>query len=301
MTTIHEPSPVEELAMLLLDYLPGPGPGYPIVPASFQGIAEDLDLKEHWKGHMKAQSIKSLLDGTLKSAPDKFPYLLLKIIEHSRAMRGSKNAMTQVDLRDILECLNKMNLSIPELEADEFFAELPKGESMVRATQAMQIVPMADFNSRMRKDLISLSMLPDEERGYALELFLNKLFANSDLKQLAPFRQQEKQVSGKLRLGKFNAVLFAFWQHEYSADEIKAIIESIPEDSKCILISLPGFNDDAKDFIVKLKKQNLLAIDLRDIFLVLDGGANLEQMIGLKLKAAEKGKSYVPTQDMLWG
>lgn len=290
---------IEELAALLQDFLPGPGPGYPVTKASFQGIARDLEIQQFWQGHMKIQSIRALLEGTLAKSPEKFPQLILQIIEQARLLRSGKNAFNKRDLDLILACLKNLNVSITELESDDFLSELPSGENTARPTQALQKMPMSDLNSRMRKDLITLTMMPEEERGLALEQFINRLFANSDLRPLAPFRFHDAAVTGKLKVGPQVCALHAGFN--ISTEKLQKISSSQAAETRCIVIGLPGFVDDAKEFLGSSECTNLLAVDLRDIFLVLDGGANLEQMIGLKMRAAEKGKCFVFVQDLLIG
>ena len=290
---------MEELASLFQDFLPGPGPGYPVSRASFQGIARELELQQFWQGHMKIQSIRSLLEGTLTKHPDKFPGLILDIIEQSRALRSGKNAFNQRDLEQIKACLKSLDVAIPELDSDAMVKNLPSGEHTARPTQAMERMPMSDLNSRMRKDLITLAMLPDEERGYALEQLLNKLFANSDLRPIAPFREHDLVVTGKLKVG--NQICHLHAGFNFSVENLQELSNSLQENTRCILIGLPGFSDEVKELFASATLRNLVAVDLRDIFLVLDGAANLEQMIGLKMKAAEKGKTFVLVQDLLWG
>ncbi len=298
--SMQEMSAMDELATLFLDYLPGPGPGYPISPASFQGIARELDLQKHWRGHMKEHSIKSLLEGTMKECPEKFPLLIEKIVEHSSSLRSQRHSFSQMELEQIRACLRKLNLAVEKLESQDYFNSLPRGESAARPTEALQKLPMADLHSRMRKELIDLTLMAESERNYALELFLNKLFANSDLRQIAPFRLQQTEVTGKFKFGKEAAALHALWQADCDRNKIREILESAQEEL-CIIICLPSFDEDTREFFAKNSISNLLGIDLRDIFLVLDGGANLEQMIGLKLQAAAKGKSFVLTQELLYG
>src|SRR5262249_6335835 len=155
---------------ILVDFLPGPAPGYPIVAASFQGIARELDLSAHWQGFTKPQSVEALLDGTFTTSPEKFAELLLKILEVTREHNSSrKHALSVQDLEQISACLNKLDMKIPQLESDEFLKGLPQRSRTPRPTQALQRTS-ADLNSRMRKDLVSLTMLPENEQGYALEL-----------------------------------------------------------------------------------------------------------------------------------
>lgn len=296
-----ETSTIDELAALLLDYLPGPGPGYPISPASFQGIAKELDLQKYWRGHMKELSIKSLLEGTMKDAPEKLPLLLEKIVEQSSSIRSPRHAFSQIELEQLKECLQHLNVIVDKFESVEFINSLPRGEHTARPTQALQKVPMADLHSRMRRDLIELTMMNADERNYALELFLNKLFANSDLKQIAPFRLHETEVSGRFKLGNHNALLHALWQDDCDASIIEKLSKATDKEDFCIIICLPAFDDAAKEHLTSGSCANLVGVDLRDIFLVLDGGANLEQMFGLKLQAAKRGRSFVLTQELLWG
>lgn len=291
---------LEEIAALIVDFLPGPAPGYPVVPHSFQGIARELDLGSFWQGHSKPQSVEALLEGALESSPEKFSELLLRIIDACRHHHKSdKNSLTVQDIDEIRICLKKLDLHISQMESEDFVAGLPFRMHTQRATKALQR-NVVDLNSRMRKELIALTMMPESEQAYALELFLNKLFINGGLSPHSPFRQKDAQIAGEFHSGKQIVQLNAFWQPAITESQISEILHQVSEQAKCMLFSLRGFSDDIKHFISEAREPSLFATDVRDIFLVLDGGANLEQMIGLKLKSAEKGNPFASVEQLLW-
>lgn len=290
---------LDELASLIVDYLPGPAPGYAITSASFQGIASELELSQYWQGRqIKAQSVKSLLLGTLQNDPQKFAGLMFNIVERSKHLRGSKNALTQSDLDSILNCLRELGQTVPELSNKEYREKLPSGTFVAKATQALRVSPV-DLFSRMRKELVSITMMPEDEQAYALELFLNKLFSNCNLPPLHPFRRQENEIAGRVRSGKHDYNVHAYWHFSFSKSDLERALGQLSGESTCVCLSLRGFKQELKDLFDSGFDPRFLAVDLRDLFFVLDGGANLEQMLALKLNAARKGRSFVLTQDLL--
>lgn len=289
---------IEELAQVLVDYLPGPGPGYPVGPMSFQGIAADLGLSAYWLGSQKVQLVENLLEETFSKQKQQFPNLIYQIIDRSRKIRTQKNMFSLKDLEQVNNLLKKLETRVAQLETAEFLNDLPAGQEQIKATQALEKYTASDLFSRLRRELISINVLPPEEKGYALELFLNKFFANQDLSPKAPFRQHETQVNGYLETADAVYCLYAFWQLDALEKEAAQIVSCLADSEKCLLISLHGFPESVKENLGH--NPNLIAVDLRDLFFILDGGASLEQMIGLKARAASKGDSYALTQDLLW-
>jgi len=290
---------VEELAALVQDFLPGPGPGCAITAASFQGIARELDLQKFWQGQSKAQSVKMLLDETLMNFPEKFPVLILKIVLISKSLHAGRYSFSVDELSQILNCLERLDVKIPELYSDELRNDLPIRTKRARPTQAISR-PNVDLNTRMRMELVTLMRLPSDGQGYALEQFLNKLFIYWDLAPLAPFRQQGDLSVGILKIGAELFHLYAAAQMIFSAEFMLSTLVSVSAKEKCFFLCLAGFSQETKIAFGKEQQERFVAGDLRDLFLVLDGGANLEQMVALKLQAGKQGKGFLPAQDLLF-
>lgn len=291
---------LEHLAKLLVDFLPGPGPGYPVVPNSFLGIARELGLSQHWRGSQKVQLINSLLVGCKETAPDKFCRLVYEIVDRCKQQRsGGKNTLSKHELAEVLQCLDKLKAKIPELESEEFQKDLSGGQDWSKATQALEKHSASDLFSRLRKEIISINLLPPEEKGYALELFLNKFFANQDLSPRSPFRQNNNEITGIVKTKQGSFALHAFWLRESMEQDLPLILEQMDKEHTCLLISILPYTDEFRGSFSA--GERLVAVDLRDLFFILDGGANLEQMLFLKKQAAGKGNSFALIQDLLWG
>jgi hypothetical protein len=230
-------SKVEELAVLVQDYLPGPGPGCAVTAASFQGIARELDLQQLWQGQSKAHSVKMLLEETFKNFPDKFPNLILRIVLVSKSLHAGKYSFSVDELTQILSCLDSLDVRIPELCSDEFRNDLPVRTKRIRPTQAIS-KPNVDLNTRMRMELVTLLRLPADEQGYALEQFLNKLFVYLDLAPLAPFRQQGELTIGTLKIGDELFHFYASAQMIISSEFIQSRLDSVSAEEK-LLFPMP--------------------------------------------------------------
>jgi|688.fasta_scaffold410879_1 hypothetical protein len=291
---------IEELSSIIVNFLPGPAPGYPVVPGSFQGIARELELQNFWRGSSKVQSVQSLLDAALEQSAEKFSLLLQKILEHAKKHLSGGSALSIEDLERIRSCVTGLDLSLPELFSESLSSNMPERARILRQeTQAMK-KNIVDLNSRMRKELVALTMNPADEQGYELEVFLNKLFANAGMRTQAPFRQREMQIRGSFQLNNQKYELHAFWEDAITLLAFESIIQSAKVSPKSLIVSLRGFGDELKEYLQSSKNAAVIAVDLRDLFLVLDGAASLEQMISLKTKFAEQGRSLVPAEELLW-
>jgi hypothetical protein len=292
-----------ELSLLMLDYLPGPGPGYPLIPISFQGIAQSMELHQYWRGPSKRHALTALLQGILSNAPEKMPDFIMRVLLASKEMRTPNNPLTKTEIERMQAYLDSLCVSVPELQSPQLLAGLPQDSLASKSTQSLSR-PTSGLLSHMREELAALSTAEDENQGYALELFLNKLFTNSLLRPREPFRQENDRIVGVVHVAEFGSfLLHALWQAEALPADIEHLLAAMSahgKGTKGLLFSLYGFSEDSQELLGRGQTPDLLAIDVRDLFLVLDGGIHLEKMIRLKLESARKqGRSLVLVQDLL--
>src|SRR5579883_2443844 len=114
-----------------------------------------------------------------------------------------------------------------------------------------------------------------EEQAYDLEVFFNKLFANAGLRLLAPFRLNGSQIVGSFMLDNLNYKMHVFWQYALESFALEEIAEHKQENSRFLVVSLKGFTEQFKTQLSTKPDSTLVAVDLRDIFFVLDGGLTM--------------------------
>jgi hypothetical protein len=290
-----------DLSVLIIDFLPGPAPGYQVLPNSFQGIARSLEIQKNWTGPSKRLALTQLVSSTFKADVSKFHQLIWLIVSKSAEMRTARNPLTKQDIEEIRNCLQRLSVSIPELDDRQFVDKLP-GTKSAQATRGFK-KPSAGLLATMREELVTIVRTADEseEKGYEFEVFLNKLFVNSGITPRAPFRMQNDFITGWID---FNGayMINAYWHTPPEASNLIALQHSLEHQADvagALLISLTGFPRDVQNALSTGTTTKLIAIDLRDIFLILDGGIHMERMLTSKMQAAAEGKSYVLMQDLL--
>src|SRR5262249_866857 len=160
-----------------------------------------------------------------------------------------------------------------------FLSSLPSNPSPIKATRSLA-KPRMGLLAQMRQELTSMRMLPDDEQGYALEVFLNKLFINCGLAPQAPLRLQGQEVSGQVIIYGKEFVISARANTQSSAKELCDWSADLGSKSaKGLMISLPPFTQELQQSLCSGATKNVIAVDLKDLMLVLDGGVHLEKMI----------------------
>ncbi len=293
---------IDELVLQIVDFLPGPAPGCPVMADSFQGIARELAVQEHWSGPSKPGMLKRLLTGTFETAPEKLDELVTLICRRSLRLRSLRNPLTRGQVESICELCQRLGLLASELKHGEFVASL-SGETLRNAAPTLGYsIPALGLLSRMREDLVALARLPLGELGYACEVFMNKFLIQSGLVPRVPLRLRGEQIVGTLDLGTETYLVECWWHTSPDTEEAERLLHLLSDQvmlSGVIVIGMKGLGADVQNRLKQGDTQKLVALDVRDIMYVLDGGTHLEKALALKLEAARQGNSFVPLHLLL--
>lgn len=297
--TLKESQTINEIAALLYDFLPGTPHPYANKYISFEGVAKGLEISAFWPmSGSKLPSITILLEKTLEFKRHLFCDLILLIVKEGLIYRNNKkNPIKKEEIQKLNKLLLGVQFKIPELWDPEFLDTLVK-EKYVKSE------PITVSNEKLKTELLSMQMLPPQERGYKFEIFLNSLFSSSNLSPKSPFRLVGEQIDGSFDLDGNIYLVEAKWQSKpVSQDQLLIFREKVQSKSswsRGLFVSESGFSEDGLIAFSKGRSTNIIGMSGQDIFYILQGEITLEEAVKRKARiAAETGKFFVPVQELL--
>jgi len=158
-----------------------------------------------------------------------------------------------------------------------------------------------ELSASLLDELIALSSLAPQPRGYAFEKYLKKLFDASGLKGRASFRLVGEQIDGSFELDGETYLLEAKWTNEQigSADlrSFNAKVEDKSAWSRGIFVSNSGFSEDG--LIAFGKGKSIVCMDGLDMSEMLMDDRSFADVVSKKVRrAAETGKPFIRVRDL---
>ena len=156
-------------------------------------------------------------------------------------------------------------------------------------------------SEELKKQLLEVSQLQPQARGYAYERFLKRLFDANGLKGRASFRLVGEQIDGSFELTGETYLLEAKWQGDQVgvADlrSFNAKVEDKAAWSRGLFISECGFTEDG--LIAFGRGKRVICMDGLDIYDMLDRSLSFAEVMGRKVRrAAESGAPFVRVRDL---
>jgi hypothetical protein len=295
--TLIETQAISEIAELLYGFLPGSPHPYAAPTISFPGVASGLGLSKYWVGGSKKPAIIQLLRATLEYRREKFCTLIVEIVRAAIAYRSNKSEpITRDDIINLNQLITRVNFKIPELWDPDFLDSLPfphKDEKQYQKPSNQEVI------DKLKNDLIKLTSLKPQERGFAFEKFLNELFGAYYLDPRSSFRIKGEQIDGSFQLGTDVYLVEAKWQDK-QIDQSDLLVfhgkvEGKSSWSRGLFVSHSGFTPDGLIAFSRGRSTNLIGMDSQDLFHILNGEMSLVDAVNKKARrAAETGEFFVP-------
>jgi hypothetical protein len=156
----------------------------------------------------------------------------------------------------------------------------------------------------LKADFYRLSAMTDpQQRGLALEPFLNRLFALFDLDPRAAFALKGEQIDGAFTFDTDDYLLEARWLSEkVDPKQVRDFAGKVAEKAHRtggLMISINGFSSEAVDLLRRSGPRLLLA-DGADLAAVLEGAFGLGELLLRKRRhAAETGHPFLSAREMI--
>lgn len=159
----------------------------------------------------------------------------------------------------------------------------------------------AEISQSLLADLIALSMLDPQPRGYAFEKFLKSFFDKSGLEAREAFRLRGEQIDGSFQLVTDTYLLEAKWQNlPCGAEDLHAFHGKLDQKAawtRGLFISNSGFSEDGLSAFGKAKR--LVCMDGLDLYEVLQRKLILADVLAKKVRrAAETGAAFARVRDL---
>jgi len=155
--------------------------------------------------------------------------------------------------------------------------------------------------AQLKGELLGLSQLAPQARGYAFEKFLTRLFNAYGLSAREPFRLKGEQIDGSFQFASETYLLEAKWEGQLTgvADlhTFHGKIEQKAAWTRGLFVSNCGFTDDGLAAFGRGKR--VICMDGLDIYDMLDREVPLNHVLERKVRsAAETGSPFVRVRDL---
>lgn len=159
----------------------------------------------------------------------------------------------------------------------------------------------AKILSELKAEVIRITALEPQRRGYAFEEFLQRLFAAHGLKPREPFRNRGEQIDGSFVLGGAVYLLEAKWQSAQTGVADLRGFEGKLQDkarwARGLFLSQSGFTEDGLAAFGRGKQT--ICMDGLDLYDMLDRGLRFDEVLEGKVRrAAETGLPFTRLRDL---
>jgi len=302
--SLQESQAINEIAETLYSFLPGSPHPYAAPSISFPGVAHKLGLSKYWIRGSKKPAITQLLQQTLNFQRNIFCNLIVEVVRTGMVYRNSKNdPIKREEIQKLNEQIKHVGFKIPELWDPSFLEALPRSIPQERAQPNLT---NQELLSKLKGDLLNLTGLAPQPRGFAFEKFLNELFACYNLDPRRSFRITGEQIDGSFQIGTDVYLVEAKWHNDLIGQEELLVFHSKVSGksawSRGLFISYNGFTPDGLMAFSKGRSTNIIGMTSQDLFFILDGAMSLTDMINRKARrAAETGEFFISVYDLKIG
>jgi hypothetical protein len=244
----------------------------------------DIDDPEYTKhGGSKGRRLRCFLQTVDRPIAARTLHALWEYREAMRMKFGNEEKLQNPHGR-LLAVIDRLNAGTPNA-----------------AQKAMEpLVGGATF-TQLRADLLALSKLEPNPRGFAFEKFLKSLFDAFGLKARDAFRLRGEQIDGSFVLSTETYLLEAKWQNLVSgAADLHTFhgkIEQKAAWSRGLFISYTGFSEDGLHAFGRGKK--VICMDGHDIYDALHRELPMNHVLDQKVRrAAETGLAFTRVRDL---
>ena len=226
---------------------------------------------------------------------------LLQTVDKPNAIRVIRSLW---DYREALQLRLGQEEKVPN--ANGRFLELINrlaGQPQNQSIETTKPIPAFDrpIFTQLKLELVSISNLDAQTRGYAFEKFLKQLFDAYGLAAQDPFRLRGEQIDGSFQFANETYLVEAKWQAQPTGVADLHIfhgkIEQKAAWTRGLFVSNSGFTEEGLAAFGKGKR--VICMDGFDLYETLDREIPLNYVLERKIrKAAETGSPFVRVRDL---
>lgn len=212
--TLVQSRAMDDLMLLLVDWLPGSSPWGAY---TFADAAAENGVGEFWRGGSKKPALTELLRLTYERESERFCPLVLTIVDRGMSYRRQKDWPVQrADVEGLNGIIGRLGFKIPELWDSAFLDSLP-GQAQESTPEAHPAAPPAPPDPRssmpaLHDRFLLLYREPDRAKaGREFEPLLNDLFAAWDLAPSQNYRVVGEEIDNSIVLDGDTYLLEAKW------------------------------------------------------------------------------------------
>lgn len=284
---------IRSIDMMLIEDLFDMGSGYVLdfsdrTMALFFAEELDIDIDDPTyarNGTSKAKRLRCFLQTVDQATVVKTLNALWEYRE-ARRQRSSKTETVPNAHGRFLSLINKL-----------------EGKQQTTVQQGQTAAPAFDRAkiALLRDELVALSNMTAQARGYAFERFLKHLFDSHGLAAREPFRLRGEQIDGSFQFGHETYLVEAKWQNEPTgvADlhVFHGKIEQKAAWTRGLFVSNSGFTDDG--LVAFGRGKRVICMDGYDLYEALNREIPLNHVLEQKIRrAAETGSPFIRVRDL---
>ncbi len=181
-------------------------------------------------------------------------------------------------------------------------SRLSGGTASSQTTAAQQAAAVdRQTIAKFKAELIQVSSLAPQARGYAFEAFLKRLFDAFGLAAQEPFRLRGEQIDGSFQLASEIYLLEAKWQGQpigvADLHTFHGKIEQKAAWTRGLFVSNSGFTEEGLAAFGRGKR--VICVDGLDLYEMLDREIPLASVLERKVRrAAETGSPFIRLRDL---
>jgi hypothetical protein len=174
--------------------------------------------------------------------------------------------------------------------------------SVQRQESQEQTTPLSEgISQKLLSQLIQVSGLLPQKRGYEFERFLKDMFNAYGLSSRASFRLQGEQIDGSFVLHNETYLLEAKWENDLTAapdlHTFEGKLGQKASWSRGVFISISGFSEDG--LIAFGRGKRLVCMDGQDLSEILMRKLSVIDVLAAKVRrAAETGNPFIRVRDL---
>jgi hypothetical protein len=295
------------MANLVADFLPASFNN----TTSFPIAARNAGVTKYWnyEGGKKG-SVARMFKLAYQDDPRRLLAVVKEIVDLGLGYRsrGDKEPINREEIERLNELLLKLGLRIKSFNEPDFLLRLPRKSDKPKAQSPTAAPPVskkpdAKACAELKAELLRIGSLAPHDRGYSFEKFLNQLFKVHGMSPNSPFRNRGEQIDGSFIHRYETFLLEAKWQAPDVAIRdlytFASKVETKAAWARGLFVSQSGFTQDGLFAFRQGKPTSIVCMDGIDLFLLLDLGLELEDVLDRKMRSAvETGRAFVAISDL---